>query len=73
MVSCPECAGAIWPVTSGPCPLPLQVLWGVPPAMPAGPIPAVPAVPPALRPQEGGQGHPRGEAALILQGTLPGL
>uniref|UniRef100_A0ABI7WDL9 RING-type E3 ubiquitin transferase n=1 Tax=Felis catus TaxID=9685 RepID=A0ABI7WDL9_FELCA len=49
------------------------VLRGVPPAVPAGPVPAVPAVPPAVRPQEGGQGCPRGEAALILQGALQGL
>lgn len=63
-------------VTGGPqahVPHPLQVLWGVPPAVPAGAVPPLPAVPPALRPQEGGQGHPRGEAAFVLQGTLPGL
>ncbi|XP_073651833.1 E3 ubiquitin-protein ligase RNF166 isoform X2 [Tursiops truncatus] len=51
----------------------LQVLRGVPPAVSAGAIPPVPTVPPALRPQESGQGRPRGEAAFVLQGTLPGL
>nr|XP_033723353.1 E3 ubiquitin-protein ligase RNF166-like [Tursiops truncatus] len=40
--------------------------------MPAGANPPVPTVPPALRPQESGQGRPRGEAAFILQGTLQG-
>ncbi|XP_060247822.1 E3 ubiquitin-protein ligase RNF166 isoform X2 [Meriones unguiculatus] len=41
--------------------------------MSAGAIPSVPALPSALRPQESGQSHPCREAALILQGTLPGL
>lgn len=58
-------------VASGPCHL--QVLRGVPPAMSAGAIPSVPALPSALRPQESGQGLSCREAALILQGTLPGL
>lgn len=58
-------------VASGPCHL--QILRGVPPAMSAGAIPSVPTLPSALRPQESGQGHPRREAALILQGTLSGL
>lgn len=41
--------------------------------MSAGAIPSVPALPSALRPQESGQGLSCREAALILQGTLPGL
>ncbi|XP_071423843.1 E3 ubiquitin-protein ligase RNF166 isoform X2 [Pithys albifrons albifrons] len=50
-----------------------SVLWGMPAALPAGAIPAVPALPRALRSQKGGEGFQRGEAALVLQGSLQRL
>ncbi|XP_066860321.1 E3 ubiquitin-protein ligase RNF166 isoform X1 [Anser cygnoides] len=55
------------------CPICLEVLRGVPAALPPGAVPALPALPHAVRPQEGGEGLQRGEAALVLQGPLQRL